>query len=659
MKKFGFHTSSITFKALCVFLPIQVIILVAGYVFVSNLIVQTKNELKDKFAIKRNSLEKTLKENPSLRLTKFSNPKNISAPNTFPIFLGTKKIRNGPDIQCMDQQVASITDRFSYVKNKFQFRVSIIGDLLVFFGGFEGYDILSKEHFLKIDFLDRNKKSSTIKTIFVAKDSDDSENQIKQIKGNFVLEKETEWSINQDRSYWKRNGADGEFVYGTFSLFLKRKEILRNIQNIRFSLHENNNILCQTSPRYKISFFLTASLQEKMNEIQKMKHGILFRDLSGNDFFKNEEYNLLPREELEKKSLLVRFGESIVGSQKAGLPSVCGKLQKILKKNLSELSMCSSLFDETVYIWSQERNWQKESLYPIYNIAAIGFIIVLLTIFLLCSLIFYLKNRLGNLQREIEKHVSSDGEILPTIEKMEGTQNDELGLLTKLLQLSFLKIRDRNTFYRKMSDFLRHELGQQFSKLRLKIANINSNPEQVEINKSLIKTLELSEKTLQDFTSASNIISALNAGKREQIDLCSFMKEFVEYFETPDSNIRLEIRTENVFAECVPIALERAFSSIFENASDFRKKGTEITCILETKDSGKRITIKNEGNLIDEKNLMNIFDLGFSIRETQTKGIHQGFGLFLVKAVIEFHGWNISANNNSEPPGVEFVIEIP
>ena len=211
-----------------------------------------------------------------------------------------------------------------------------------------------------------------------------------------------------------------------------------------------------------------------------------------------------------------------------------------------------------------------------------------------------------------------------------------------------------------MSDFLRHELGQQFSKLRLKIANFNSDSNKDSIQKSLIKTLELSEKTVHDFTSTSDVISALNAGKREKIDLCSFMQKFIEYFETPDSKIRLEIKTEGIFVECIPDALERVISSILENATDFRKKDTEIICIIETKNSETNIIIKNQGRLIDEKDLTNIFDLGFSLREndTQANEIHQGFGLFLVKAVIEFHGWNISAKNNSEPPGVEFIIGI-
>ena len=655
MKKFGFRTSSITFKALCVFLPIQVLILLTGYFSVNVLITQTKKERKEKFETNKNSLEKILKENPSLKHANFSSPKDISNPNTFPVFLSSKKTNSGPIIECIDEQDTGITDRFSWVKNKFQFRATIVDDLLIFFGKFEGYDI-PQEHYIKIDFID--KISHPIKAKFIAKNSDDDEYKM---PGTFVLEKNKEWTIKHSETFWKRNGLDGEYVSGSFSLALKRKNMIRSLEKIRLSLRENDHTLCKISPRNNISLYLTGSLQEKMNKIKQMKNGILFRDLNQNTIFKKDEYYQPIQNKLEKKSIFVRTGEILIGSQSTVLSPMCDDLKKILQnKNFSKLSICSSLFDNTVYIWSQERNWKKESLDTIYKIASVGYIFVVITTILLISLIWYYNYRLNKLQREIEEHVTSDGEILPTVEKMNSAQNDEVGILAKMLQLSFLKIRKRNTFYIKMSDFLRHELGQQFSKLRLKIANFNSDSNKDSIQKSLIKTLELSEKTVYDFTSTSDVISALNAGKREKIDLCSFMQRFIEYFETPDSKIRLEIKTEGIFVECIPDALERVISSILENATDFRKKDTEIICIIETKNSETNIIIKNQGRLIDEKDLTNIFDLGFSLREndTQANEIHQGFGLFLVKAVIEFHGWNISAKNNSEPPGVEFIIGI-
>ena len=312
-----------------------------------------------------------------------------------------------------------------------------------------------------------------------------------------------------------------------------------------------------------------------------------------------------------------------------------------------------------MYIWSQQRVLE-ERFFAIYNIAAIGTIVIGVTTILFLLLLTYIGYRYNSLQKEINNYISSDGEILPTVEKMKSDKNDEIGILAKILKLSFLKIRKRNTFYVKMSDFLRHELGQHFTKLHLKIANFSSESSKVEIQKSLIKTLELSEKTLHDFTNASNVISALNAGQRKKIDLCAFMEEFIKYFQTSDSNIRFERKSKTVFAECIPDALERVFSAILENASDFRKKGTEIVCFIETQNSKTEIIIRNQGHLIEQKDLINIFELGFSQRENdnEAEGIHQGFGLFLVKSIIDFHGWSISARNNMETPGVEFVIQV-
>ena len=62
MKKFGFRTSSITFKALCIILPIQFLFLILGYRHVQDLIFEAENEKREKFESEKSALEEILKE---------------------------------------------------------------------------------------------------------------------------------------------------------------------------------------------------------------------------------------------------------------------------------------------------------------------------------------------------------------------------------------------------------------------------------------------------------------------------------------------------------------------------------------------------------------------------------------------------------------------
>ena len=72
MKKFGFRTTSITFKALCIILPIQFLFLILGYRHVQDLIFEAENEKREKFESEKSALEEILKEYPALSLAKFS-----------------------------------------------------------------------------------------------------------------------------------------------------------------------------------------------------------------------------------------------------------------------------------------------------------------------------------------------------------------------------------------------------------------------------------------------------------------------------------------------------------------------------------------------------------------------------------------------------------
>ncbi len=57
MKKFGFRTSSITFKALCIILPIQFLFLILGYNYVQDLIFKSESEKEKKFKDDKKKLE--------------------------------------------------------------------------------------------------------------------------------------------------------------------------------------------------------------------------------------------------------------------------------------------------------------------------------------------------------------------------------------------------------------------------------------------------------------------------------------------------------------------------------------------------------------------------------------------------------------------------
>ena len=125
MKKFGFRTSSITFKALCIILPIQFLFLILGYNYVQDLIFKSESEKEKKFKADKKDLEDILKENSVLRFAKFNefSPQK-KYPNSIPVSVGKiKKISKGT-IECKAEEKSGYALPTT-VQDKLHFRVSM------------------------------------------------------------------------------------------------------------------------------------------------------------------------------------------------------------------------------------------------------------------------------------------------------------------------------------------------------------------------------------------------------------------------------------------------------------------------------------------------------------------------------------------------------
>jgi len=99
-------------------------------------------------------------------------------------------------------------------------------------------------------------------------------------------------------------------------------------------------------------------------------------------------------------------------------------------------------------------------------------------------------------------------------------------------------------------------------------------------------------------------------------------------------------------------------NNLISNAFKHCKGKDEIRIILTLKDDYYKITVKDSGTGIDEKDLPYIFDWYYqSGQSSRKKGA--GIGLALTKSFVELHKGTISALNNSSIPGVTFTLKMP
>lgn len=120
----------------------------------------------------------------------------------------------------------------------------------------------------------------------------------------------------------------------------------------------------------------------------------------------------------------------------------------------------------------------------------------------------------------------------------------------------------------------------------------------------------------------------------------------------------LSLPKEEVLS-CVDVEkFQIIINNLISNAFKYCKEKDEIRIILTLKEHCYKITVKDSGTGIDEKDLPYIFDWYYqSGQPSRKKGA--GIGLALTKSFVALHNGFIYAKNNEDSTGVTFTLEIP
>ena len=95
-----------------------------------------------------------------------------------------------------------------------------------------------------------------------------------------------------------------------------------------------------------------------------------------------------------------------------------------------------------------------------------------------------------------------------------------------------------------------------------------------------------------------------------------------------------------------------------DNAISFSQSNNKILVEIEELQKEFLITFKDEGPGFKEKNIDNIFKRFYSNRPNNF-GEHSGFGLNIVKNIIELHKGKIKAINRTDTKGAEIEVILP
>lgn len=169
--------------------------------------------------------------------------------------------------------------------------------------------------------------------------------------------------------------------------------------------------------------------------------------------------------------------------------------------------------------------------------------------------------------------------------------------------------------------------------------------------------------TIQEILNAANIKSGKVEYKKAPFDLKALIDEIVQDLK-PNADAKglalsVATGTEPLMYPGDRAQLINAFKNLIDNSIKYTLKG-EVRVSL-SKDSGKvRFVIEDTGVGISKEDMGRLFtEGGHGTNSAKVNVESTGFGLYIVKNIIEAHGGKVWAESEGEGKGSKFVVELP
>lgn len=160
-------------------------------------------------------------------------------------------------------------------------------------------------------------------------------------------------------------------------------------------------------------------------------------------------------------------------------------------------------------------------------------------------------------------------------------------------------------------------------------------------------------KNILNLSKAGNLIK-----EKIKIDLRNLIKKVFLHIEPEDFSVDLIIDPSISHIMGDPERMEHVFSNLISNSIQHRDPEKEKLIIKVGAEQYNRdviISFKDNGRGIEKDYINDIFNLGF----TRGKKSGSGFGLVIVKKIVEAHNGRIWVESKGKNQGAEFFIRLP
>ena len=254
-----------------------------------------------------------------------------------------------------------------------------------------------------------------------------------------------------------------------------------------------------------------------------------------------------------------------------------------------------------------------------------------------------MKSSLEKLNKLVNFVENIDFERVPEPLDFEAHPRDEIKLISNALNTSLEKLHRQFATLKDFTANASHELKTPLMMISSEI-DLALKTKKYKESLMMIKSTTKRLSELLDQLSLITHLESQHTFSKETIFLCEFGNVLVDRLKTsyPDADLQFNCDNES-FVTANASLLEIVITNLLENACKYAGKDAQISLIIH-KDS---LVVQDTGIGIDPAIHDLIFERFWQKEKTENTDHSFGLGLYLVKKIVELHGWNIDLT--SEP----------
>ena len=241
---------------------------------------------------------------------------------------------------------------------------------------------------------------------------------------------------------------------------------------------------------------------------------------------------------------------------------------------------------------------------------------------------------------------------------------DEVGELSRSLGELTARLQRHVRLLESFASDVSHEFRNPLASIRSATEIALSSPDPAERRAMLSMVLEdvnRMERLLTGVREMSRIDGGAGDGEvKGPVDVREIACRVVDAARLRANGLPVSyaVEGERVSAWVPPERLQQVLENLLDNAAGFSPPGGRVRVGVSREGETAVVTVTDDGPGILPEHRERIFDRFFSFRPGESKGVHAGLGLSIVKAIAEGHGGSVAVTNLPRG-GACFEVRLP